>query len=219
MTCCQEWCFRQTPKRLTSLAAMVNFATQMNCALRGAAPRVNAVRVPAPTFISGRGQEDAMRIFKRQTVTVNSFLFAVLVLLCVSSHWYPVTAQTLTTGQVLGQVTDPVGAAVARAQIDLRNSATGTVRTATTDQEGYYTFAQVTTGVYAVTVTASGCAKMLLPSVTVEVGKSSAINVTLKLGSITEVVGARCAPGAELHTRDATGGNTRPAEELHPRPT
>ena len=141
-----------------------------------------------------------MRIFKRQTAICNSFLFGVLVFLCVSSHWYLAAAQTLTTGQVLGQVTDPVGAAVAQAKIDLRDNATGTVRTATTDQAGYYTLAQVKPGAYSVTVIASGFAKALVPSVTVEVGKTSAINVSLKLGSITEVVEVHSTPGAELQT-------------------
>src|SRR5260370_18872323 len=117
-----------------------------------------------------------MRSLKRRAAIGNSFLLGGLILLCVSPRWYPVAAQTLTTGQVLGQVTDPVGAAVAQAQIDLRDSATGTVRTATTDQVGYYTFAQVTPGVYSVTVIASGFAKALVPSVTVGVGKTSSLD-------------------------------------------
>src|SRR5438552_16265802 len=103
--------------------------------LGGAGTRVDAVERPHLPLISEHGKEDAMRIFKRQTAIGNSFLFGVLVLLCVSSHWYPAAAQTLTTGQVLGQVTDPVGAAVVQAKIDLRNNATGTVRTATRSEE------------------------------------------------------------------------------------
>src|SRR6266496_5659151 len=136
--------------RLTSLAAMVNScATNESRLLRGGGSRVDAVaalgfRSRNLTFIFRHGKEDAMRIFKRQTAICNFFLFGVLVFLCVSSHWYLAAAQTLTTGQVLGQVTDPVGAAVAQAKIDLRDNATGTVRTASTDQAGYYTFAQVT---------------------------------------------------------------------------
>ena len=160
-----------------------------------------------------------MRSLKRRAAIGNSFLLGALILLCVSPPWYPVAAQTLTTGQVLGQVTDPAGAAVAQAQIDLRDSATGTVRTATTDQAGYYTFPQVTPGVYSVTVIASGFAKALVPSVRVEVGKTSAINVSLKLGSITEVVEVHSTPGAELQTLDATVGNTIRDEVLHALPT
>ncbi len=160
-----------------------------------------------------------MRSLKRRAAIGNSFLLGALILLCVSPPWYPVAAQTPTTGQVLGQVTDPAGAAVAQAQIDLRDSATGTVRTATTDQAGYYTFPQVMPGVYSVTVIASGFAKALVPSVRVEVGKTSAINVSLKLGSITEVVEVHSTPGAELQTLDATVGNTIRDEVLRALPT
>jgi Carboxypeptidase regulatory-like domain len=162
-----------------------------------------------------------MRIFKRQMAIVESFLFGALLFLflCVSSHWYPVAAQTLTTGQVLGQVTDPVGAAVAQAKIDLRNNATGAERTTTSDQDGHYTFAQVAPGIYSVMVTASGFAKSLLPSVAVEVGKTSTINMTLKVGTISEVVEVHSTPGAELQMLDATVGNTIRDEVLHALPT
>src|SRR2546429_5662744 len=51
-------------------------------------------------------------IFKKRTAIGNSAFFVALVLLCVLLYAYLATAQTLTTGQVLGQVIDPSGAGV-----------------------------------------------------------------------------------------------------------
>jgi len=104
-------------------------------------------------------------------------------------------------------------------KVELRDSATGAIRVTTTDNSGQYTFAQVAPGVYAVTVVGSGFAKAMVPSVMVEVGKTSTINVSLKLGNISEVVEVRSPPGAELQTLDATVGNTIRDEQLRALPT
>jgi len=120
---------------------------------------------------------------------------------------------------VLGQVTDPSGAVVAQAKIELRDVATGVVRTTTADDSGQYIFAQVAPGVYSVTVTASGFMRAVVSSVTVEVGKSSTINVDLKLGRTTEIVEVHSTPGADLQTFDSTVGNTVRSDELLALPT
>ncbi len=53
-----------------------------------------------------------MRTFKKGPAIPEFFLYQALVLLCLFSLPYTVTAQTLTTGQVLGRLTDPSGATV-----------------------------------------------------------------------------------------------------------
>src|SRR5438874_2088094 len=158
-----------------------------------------------------------MTTFARRA-TLGNFLLPLL-LLCVFLHPQPATAQTLTSGQVVGQITDPSGAVVPQAKIDLRDAATGAMRTTTTDSSGQYTFPQVTPGTYAVTITAHGFAKAVIPSLAVEVGKSSTINVSLTLGKITEVVEVSSTPGAELQTLDATVGNTVGGDEILALPT
>ncbi len=160
-----------------------------------------------------------MEIFKERTAIGNSIFFAALVLLCVFSHAYPATAQTLTTGQVLGQVIDPSGAGVPGANVELRDAGTGAKRTATTGSEGQYVFPQVTPGVYSVAVTAVGFAKAVVPSVTVQVDKTASINVSLKLGNTSEVVEVRSTGGADLQTLDSTVGNTIGGEEILALPT
>ena len=147
------------------------------------------------------------------------FLYQVLVLLFLFSLAYSAAAQTLTTGQVLGRLTDQSGAVVPQAKIELRDRATGSVRATTTDEAGQYTFSQVTPGVYSVTATAGGFAQAVVSSVTVEVGKSTTINIELKLGKATDLVEVRSTPGADLQTLDSTVGNTVRSDELLALPT
>src|SRR2546430_14168511 len=173
----------------------------------------------SPTGISGRlaaglAKGDAMRIFKKGPAIPEFFPYQALVLLCLFSLAYTVTAQTLTTGQVLGRLTDPSGATVPQARIELRDTATGSVRATTTDEAGQYTFSQVTPGSYSVTAIAAGFAHAVVSSVTVEVGKSSTINIELSLGKTTETIEVHSPPGADLQTLDSTVGNTVSREEL-----
>src|SRR5437016_9488355 len=147
------------------------------------------------------------------------FLFGFVVSLCAFSPTHPTAAQTLTTGEVLGQVTDPSGATVAAAKVDLRESATGALHTTTTNGQGQYIFPQVAPGLYSITVTATGFQQTVAPSIIVEVGKNSTINVSLKLGNTSQVVEVHSTPGAELHTLDSTVGNTIGGEEILALPT
>lgn len=160
-----------------------------------------------------------MAIFKKRAAIRNPAFFVALVLLCVFSNAYPATAQTLTTGEVLGQVIDPSGGGIAGATVELRDASTGTTRTATTSSEGQYVFPQVTPAVYSVTVTAAGFAKAVVPSVTVQVDKTATISVTLKLGNTSEIVEVRSTVGADLQTLDSTVGNTIGGEEILALPT
>jgi hypothetical protein len=156
---------------------------------------------------------------KMAAAMVKFFFWTVLFSLCVFWHVNPASGQTLTTGQVLGQVIDPSGAGVPGANVELRDAGTGATRTATTNSEGQYVIPQVTPGVYSVTVTAAGFAKAVVSSVTVQVDKTASINVSLKLGNTSEVVEVRSTAGAELQTMDSTVGNTIGGEEILALPT
>jgi hypothetical protein len=156
---------------------------------------------------------------KTQRATANSLRREFLVLLVMLSLVESGLAQTLTTGQVVGQVTDLSGAVIPQAKIELRDTATGSTRTTAADSSGQYTFAQVTPGTYAVTITAPGFARTVVSSVTVEVGKTSTINVQITIGKVTETVEVASTPGSELQTQDSTVGNTVGGSEILALPT
>src|ERR1700733_14761970 len=66
------------------------------------------------------------------------------------------SAQSITTGDVTGTITDPSGAAVPKASVTLTNVNTNTAQTATTNAEGLYKFAFTAPGIYKIAVTAGG---------------------------------------------------------------
>lgn len=103
--------------------------------------------------------------------------------LCLSGS----EAQTITA-TLTGQITDPVGAAIAKATITATAAATGQSRSVTSDAEGRYTIAFLPPGEYSVTVEASGFAKTTRSRVTLEVAQTATLDFRLAVGTATEVV-------------------------------
>jgi len=138
-----------------------------------------------------------------QRTRIRGLVLSIAVLSVIFSSSHFTLAQTTTTGQLIGQVTDPTGALVPQAKVELRDTATGAVRTTTTDSAGQYALAQIAPGTYSLTVSAHGFAQTVVPSVTVQVGKTANINVELKVGNATEVVEVRSTRSrAANHGRD-----------------
>jgi outer membrane receptor protein involved in Fe transport len=98
-----------------------------------------------------------------------------------------IQAQTATTGQIVGVVTDPSGAVVAGANVVLTSDA-GVRREAQTGSNGRYTFPLLNPGAYRLEVTQSGFASVKLEGITVKITESSVVDVALKVaGSPTTV--------------------------------
>jgi hypothetical protein len=77
--------------------------------------------------------------------------------LCVLVVIMSATAQAqFDTATVLGTITDQSSAVLAHCRVDLRNTATGATRTATTDDQGQFRFLDVPVGPYRLEATAQG---------------------------------------------------------------
>jgi len=97
-------------------------------------------------------------------------------------------AQTATTGQIVGVVTDPSGAIVVGAKAVLTSDA-GVRREAETGGGGRYTFGLVDPGVYRLEVTMSGFAPVKLEGIAVKITESTVVDVALKVaGSQASIV-------------------------------
>jgi Carboxypeptidase regulatory-like domain len=94
---------------------------------------------------------------------------------------------TVSTGSIQGVITDPSGAAVAGANITVRNKATGSVQTTSTTSSGQYNSGGLIPGDYEVRVAQSGFSTAAL-NVTVLVGVTANGNIRLALGQSSEVV-------------------------------
>jgi hypothetical protein len=117
-------------------------------------------------------------------------------------------AQSVSTGTIVGVVTDNTNAIVPGASVSITLKSTGSVRTTTTNNEGHYVFADVDPGNYDITVTKQGFAAMVVSNQAVQVGLQLTANVKLQIGSVSTTVTVTETPGAELQTLAPTVGST-----------
>ncbi len=110
-----------------------------------------------------------------------------VVLALVAGFTAPAFAQG-TTGGVTGRVLDDQGAAVPGVTVTAKNSETGFARTVTSDAEGTYRLSALPVGVYDITAELQGFATVDRRGVTVNVGQTLTLDVTLKLASLAETV-------------------------------
>lgn len=96
-------------------------------------------------------------------------------------------AQT-TFGTVVGNVTDPSGAAISNTEVVLTNLGTSEKRTERTNADGLYQFVNVPPAAYSVTVENPGFKRLVRSPVTVETGSTSKIDVALEVGAVNQTV-------------------------------
>jgi hypothetical protein len=128
-------------------------------------------------------------------------------------------SQTANTGIVLGTVTDPGGASVPDAKVQLTNTATNEVREIASNAAGQFAFPGVAPGTYKLTVTKAGFATFVVANVVVDVAKSNNLDIKLEIRSGSETVEVSAASQAELQTADAVVGNVVGETELTRLPT
>jgi len=132
----------------------------------------------------------------------------------------PSSAQTAATGTVLGAVTDPSGAVITGAQVELVNTETGAKTVAATRAQGEYAFPGVAPGTYSVTATALGFRAMSVTDVNVQVNASSTVNFKLLIGEISARVEVSASQAqVELQTADSTVGDVIGTQPLLRLPT
>jgi len=133
----------------------------------------------------------------------------VAVLLATSSL---LAQTTISTGSIVGTVTDPTGAVVSGAKITITNKATGQVITTTTTSTGTYASGALTPGDYRVRVEGQGFKTAELP-VTAQVNTTSSGSVKLEVGQSAQVVEVQ---GTEIavNTEQATVQGVLTSEQI-----
>src|SRR5580704_13185793 len=97
-------------------------------------------------------------------------------------------AQSITSGDVTGTVTDPSGAAIPGSDVILTNTSTGASQKVTTNADGSYRFAFVAPGAYRVVATSSGFQSQQRPGVIVTAGQPATVNIQLAVAGATQTV-------------------------------
>ncbi len=111
--------------------------------------------------------------------------YCLLSLLIVPAPW--VGAQ-MVGGTISGDVVDPAGAALPRAEVLIRNDETGSERKIITADGGTFSAPSIAVGVYTVSVSHSGFAPIERTGVALTVGQNVQLHLTLTLGSVQQTV-------------------------------
>lgn len=89
---------------------------------------------------------------------------------------------------VQGVVTDPNGALISGATVNLTNNETGRTQTATTGENGFYRFSGLAPGSYKISVENQNFKKQELDNIQVAAEITQSVDVALETGGISEVV-------------------------------
>lgn len=91
-------------------------------------------------------------------------------------------------GQIEGTITDPSGAVVPNAKVEVVNETNGYKRSSDSDAAGLFRFPLLPLGAYSINVEASGFNPQKLTIASLSAGQTATVNVTLSVGAITRSI-------------------------------
>ncbi len=109
-------------------------------------------------------------------------------------------------GRILGSVTDPSGAVISGATVTIRNTATGVVRTLTTNAAGDYNAPNLEPGPYVVAAQAASFKRAQRTGLQLEVAKDIRADFKLEPGAVNETVTVSEESPVVETTNDVLGG-------------
>ncbi len=126
------------------------------------------------------------------------------VAMAVLGFTLPLMAQTIATGSIVGEVTDPKGAAIVGGKVEITNQATAAKMHVTTSFEGWYSSGPIQPGSYAVSVDAKGFRASHLALI-VRVGNTTAGDVRMQPGPEGPVVEMQKGIGVNIDQASVQG--------------
>src|SRR6516165_4058951 len=142
-----------------------------------------------------------------------SVLIAFLLALGLANQ---VAGQSLIAGGLSGRVTDPTGAVVPNAVVNLKSLDTGTTQTVTSNSEGLYRFTLLKPGRYELSTSVSGFSKVI-QTVNVEVGQTTQADFKLEMSKTAETIEVTAA--APLVSTDPGAATSFTPKEVELLPT
>ncbi len=118
---------------------------------------------------------------------------------------------------IIGQVTDPTGAAVPNATIAAVKPDTGQTFSTKTNPNGAYSLPYIPPGVYNVSAEAPAFKKMVRENITLAVADKRTLDFQLELGAVTQEVTVTAAPPL-VETATASGGTVFDPEKTQSLP-
>src|SRR5215831_14415708 len=121
-------------------------------------------------------------------------------------------AQT-TSSRISGSITDPHGAAVPGASVNILNPVTGQIFTTITNTQGDFVVPSVPAATYRVTVEAKGFRTSILNDVKVDAAVPATVNARLEVGAVTETIEVEAAAEV-VQSTSATVSSTLVGRQL-----
>ncbi len=137
-----------------------------------------------------------MKRLRKMKTLIQTAVFATIAALAIPLA-APLALAQATYGTLRGSVTDASGAVITDAAVTAKNVATGTEAKTVSNSEGNYTFGQLPPGTYLLTIEKQGFKKGEFQDVTVLIGQTQSLDITLQAGQVSETVTVT-AGGAEL---------------------
>ena len=141
----------------------------------------------------------------------------VIVLAALVALTVPGFAQN-SHGSISGQVTDPTGAIIPRAQVTVTDTDTGAQLHVVTTAGGFYTAPELAPGPYTVSVDAKGFKTVVRSGIQIDTQQNATINLKLQVGETTETVDVSSAAPL-IDTADASTGQVLTNEEVEDLPS
>ncbi|WP_263356080.1 TonB-dependent receptor [Acidicapsa ligni] len=123
---------------------------------------------------------------------IRTLFLVTLIALCFGG----ITQAQVTGARLQGTVVDPTGATIAQAKVVVTNSGTNQVFNVVTNEHGTYAIPTLQPGTYQVATSATGFASVVQTGITLTIGQSATLDITLKIGDTSET--ATVEAGAEL---------------------
>lgn len=136
----------------------------------------------------------------RRVVTSTVNWVTVLLFLFLSSG--PAFSQT-TQGALLGNVSDPSGAAVPNVAIEVKNQNTGFTRDTRTDAQGFYLISNLEPGTYSVAASFQGFKKILRLGITLVTNAQVRVDLGLEVAEANQQVVVQSGASPVIETESA----------------
>src|SRR6266481_6027510 len=111
-----------------------------------------------------------------------------IVVALVGALFFTAYAQTTTVGTISGTVRDEKGAIVPKAEVSIQSEGTGILRTATSDDNGFYLAPSLPAGLYTISTAPHGFKKTIASGVDLHVAENKVVNLDLQVGQVSETV-------------------------------
>jgi len=135
-----------------------------------------------------------------------SALYCFALLILFTMLLCPSLAVAQSSASIKGIVTDPSGAPVPGAAVTAKNTETGAMRSANTDDAGRYQIVWVAVGQYEVAVSKPGFQEAIRSGIRLVVGEEASVDLKLQVSAVqAEVKVTEDAPIVSTTTRDISG--------------